>query len=298
MFNLGQNMQMSLKLHYKLDNRYLKAENKILLEQLTLGERVESAAATSLPVDLAIDLMKDTDGNIDFDLPIAGTLDDPEFSVLGLVGKALFNLLTKIIASPFSLLADLVGDNESLDEVAFGLGETQLNELQIEKLTSLAEALNQRPGLQLEIKGVADPVGDRLALAEQIVLARLSEEIGDDPPVLGHRIPLENEDYREELEDLYEDEIENLPDVAPIDPELEKTIPKQWIQEILQRTLENQHIDDLQLRILARERAKVIRDSLIQQGGIAPKRIFLLDVEVSRTDHRDFVVSKLSLASN
>ncbi len=290
--------KMSLDLHYKLDNRRLKAENKILLEQLTLGKRVESPNATSLPVGLAIALMKDTDGNIDLDLPIAGTLDDPEFSVMGLVGKALFNLLTKAITSPFSLLAGLAGDNETLDEVAFDFGETQLNKTQIKKLTNLSDALQQRPSLQLEIKGVADPVADRLALAEQIVLKRLREEVGDDPPVVGHRIPLDNEDYREELEDLYDDEIEDLPGMAPIDPELEKTNPRQWIQVILKRTLENQTIEDLQLSILARERAKSIRDYLIQQGGVAPERIFLLDVDLSPSVSGEYVVSNLSLASN
>ena len=49
--------KLNVDLHYKLSKTYIEAENKFVLNQLTLGEKVESPDATSLPVKLAIALL-------------------------------------------------------------------------------------------------------------------------------------------------------------------------------------------------------------------------------------------------
>ena len=51
-----------------------------LINKLKLGDKVDSADAADLPLDLAIAILEDSDGLIDLDLPIAGSLDDPQFS--------------------------------------------------------------------------------------------------------------------------------------------------------------------------------------------------------------------------
>ncbi len=101
--------KLSLEVHYKIDNRKLAASNKLVLDQLTFGEHVDSPTATKLPVRLAVALLKDRNGVIHLDLPIQGTLDDPKFSVWGVLVQIFVNLITKIVTAPFAVLGSLAG---------------------------------------------------------------------------------------------------------------------------------------------------------------------------------------------
>ena len=83
---LRQHLLSLLPLLGSIEDRKLAATNKLVLDQLTFGERVESPTATKLPVLLAVSLLKDRNGVINLDLPIEGTLDDPKFSVWGIIG--------------------------------------------------------------------------------------------------------------------------------------------------------------------------------------------------------------------
>ncbi len=93
---------------YKVSQKQLEAENKVVVDQLTFGEKVDSPDATSLPVPLAVALLKDRKGRIDIDLPIRGDLKDPDFKDGKVVISTLLNLLTKIVASPFTLMGKLI----------------------------------------------------------------------------------------------------------------------------------------------------------------------------------------------
>jgi hypothetical protein len=117
--------KLSLDLKYKISKKQLEAENKVLVDQLTFGEKVESSDATSLPVKLAVALLKDRKGRIDIDLPIRGDLKDPDFKYGKAVVSTLLNLLTKIVASPFTLMGSLIpggGDAEELQYLEFDPG--------------------------------------------------------------------------------------------------------------------------------------------------------------------------------
>ena len=87
--------KMSFDVTYKIENRKLDAQNKLVLNQLSFGEKVESPDATKLPVLLAVALLKDRNGVIDVNLPISGTLDDPQFSVGRIVITIIINLITR-----------------------------------------------------------------------------------------------------------------------------------------------------------------------------------------------------------
>ena len=100
--------KLSFNVKYKLENRKLSAENKIILNQLTFGEKIESPDATKLPVLFAVSLLKDRNGVIDIDLPISGSLDDPQFSVGGIIWRIIVNILTKAVTAPFSLLGAVI----------------------------------------------------------------------------------------------------------------------------------------------------------------------------------------------
>jgi hypothetical protein len=85
--------KLSVDLRYFIEKGQLRAENNIFLDQFTLGPKVESPDAISLPVELAVSLLKNSRGEIDINLPISGSINDPEFSIGGLIVKVFFNLI-------------------------------------------------------------------------------------------------------------------------------------------------------------------------------------------------------------
>jgi hypothetical protein len=146
--------RMSLDLEYKIKDRQLQGENQIVVESLVLGERVENPTAKDLPLDLAIALLQDSDGRIDLGLPIAGSLDDPQFSYGQIIWKAFTNVLGKIVTTPFRALGALFGSGgEKLDSIAFDPGSARLAPPEREKLNRIATVLNKRPGLALTVQG-------------------------------------------------------------------------------------------------------------------------------------------------
>jgi hypothetical protein len=104
--------KLSLDLQYQIKQRQLQGENQVIMDKLTLGERIESPTATNLPLDLAIAILQDSDGRIDLGLPVAGSLDDPQFSYGSIVWKAIVNVLTKIVTAPFRALGALFGGRQ------------------------------------------------------------------------------------------------------------------------------------------------------------------------------------------
>jgi hypothetical protein len=122
---------------------------------------VDSPDATTLPVNLAISLLKNNRGEIDLNLPISGSLDDPQFSIGGLIIKVIVNLFVKAVTSPFALLGSMFGSGEELSNVEFAVGRASLDAAGTKKLESLAKALVERNSLKLEIVGRADPEIDK-----------------------------------------------------------------------------------------------------------------------------------------
>jgi hypothetical protein len=131
---------------------------------------VEHPGAMSLPLGLAVALLKDPDGRIDLDVPVRGDVNDPEFKYGAVVAKALFNLITKIVTSPFALLGNLVGaEAGELEYLVFEPGRADLSPPEIEKAGKIAEALGLRPQLALQIGGVYAPDNDAAALKAEKV---------------------------------------------------------------------------------------------------------------------------------
>ena len=175
--------KLSLDLEYKINQRKLKGENKIVIDNLTLGDRVDSKDAINFPLDLALALLRDSNGVIELGLPVQGSLDEPQFSFGGLVWKAIVNVLSKIATAPFRALGALLGGNgEAFESVIFEPGEARLLPPEREKLAKLAKALQQRPQLKLAVEGRFDKALDREALADNVVKLEISKRAGMKPP--------------------------------------------------------------------------------------------------------------------
>ena len=148
--------KLDLDLSYLIEGNKLKASNQILLNQFEFGKSVDSPDATSLPLPLALGILKDRKGRIDIDLPISGNLDDPSFKVSSVILNTFVNLITKAVTSPFSILGGLIEGGDDISEVHFSANSNELSPEQIAKILALADALKQRPNLTLEIRGIAD----------------------------------------------------------------------------------------------------------------------------------------------
>lgn len=160
--------KLNLDLAYNLVGRKLESKNVITLDRFTFGEKVESPDATRLPVRLAIAILKDRNGQILLDVPVEGSLDDPQFRVRKVIFHTLMNILEKAATSPFSLLGAVFGGGgEELSYQDFAPGSAVLSLANEKKLDSLVKGLYERPGLQLEISGSIDSEADRESLRSE-----------------------------------------------------------------------------------------------------------------------------------
>ena len=269
--------KLSVRLKYLVENRKLAAENNVFLDQLTFGPKVESPTATKLPVLLAVSLLKDRNGVIDIDLPISGSIDDPQFSVWGIIGRVIVNLIAKAATAPFALLgAAFGGGGEELAYLEFAPGRARLEKAGTDKLAAIAKALGNRPGLKLDIAGRADPATDTEALRalslERAVKAEKAKSLSRDAakPASLDEIEVTKEEYSRFLTAAYK--------------EAKFTRPRNFIgmlkdlpvaeMESLMRA--NAPVGDEELRSLATARALAAKDWLVGPGAVPPERVFLV----------------------
>jgi outer membrane protein OmpA-like peptidoglycan-associated protein len=251
-----------------------------VIDQLTFGEKVESPDATQLPVQLAISLLKNNRGQIDIELPIAGSLDDPQFSIGGLIFKVIGNLFVKAVTAPFGLLGSLFGDSQELSQLSFAPGRADLDETAVQKLQTLSKAMREREGLTLEITAgsdsTTDPEGLKRALLERTVL---SEKRKDMTPSQRDKTPLadmrlDSGDYATYLARAYQQA--KFPKPRNVLGQTQ-ALPVDDMEKLM---LANLYVGDEELRALATRRAQVVQGWLLAQGQVPLGRIFLLPVKL------------------
>ncbi len=273
--------KLSMDVKYRIENKKLSAENHIVLDQLTFGDKVESPDATKLPVLLAVALLRDRNGVIDINLPISGSLDDPKFSIGGIVVRVIINLIGKALTSPFALLGSLFPNSEQLSYIEFEDGQARLDAAAATKIQNLAQALEQRPALKLDITGRVDPQGDkeglRRASIERKVKAVKFEILSKQgkAPVSLDEVKVEPAEYPKLLKEAYSREkfakprnVIGFAKDLPV-PEMEKLM------------LTNAVIGDDDLRQLALRRARAVADALAKTGKVSADRVFVLEPKLS-----------------
>jgi outer membrane protein OmpA-like peptidoglycan-associated protein len=271
--------KLSVDIHYHIEKGELRAENDIFLDQLTLGEKIESPDALSIPVNLALSLLKNREGEINVHLPVSGSINDPQFSLGGVIMNAIVNLLTKAVTAPFTLLGSLF-EGEELSEISFAPGNAKITPEAENRLKILAKALIDRPSLELEITGRADPAQDADALKHRLLERRvksqkLAEDVKKGKAVGALRdVELTPDEYPKYLTLAYKDaDFAKPKNIIG----LTKTLP---IPEMEQLLLANINAGDDEMRELAQQRAAVARNWLIEQGGIPGERMFLREPKV------------------
>jgi uncharacterized protein involved in outer membrane biogenesis len=273
-----QKGKLSFDVHYRIDDRKLVATNKLKLDQLTFGEHVDSPSATRLPVLLAVSLLKDRNGVINLDLPIQGTLDDPQFSVWGVLVQIFVNLVTKAVTAPFALLSSIGGGGgEQLAYVAFAPGHAELSAAAQAKLQTLAKALTDRPALKIDAAGRAVPDADReglkRAMLDGAIRSQKQKALAADgqsaPPL--DALTIDAAEYPELLTAVYR--AADLPDKPRNVLGIAKTIPRAEMEALL---LKSYRVDDQALATLANRRAQTVKQWITDKGGVAPERVFIV----------------------
>jgi len=268
--------KLSLAMNYKVENNSLSAENKVFIDQFTFGDKVESSKATSLPVRLAVALLKDKNGEIHLDLPLSGKTDSPKFSIWGLVGQVLKNLLVKAATSPFALLQAGFSGGADFSVISFPSGADRLTPAEEEKLLSLARALNERPGLRLEVAGFADRERDPEGYRNELLLRKMKSEkflsqvkgTRESAGLKPDAVDIPPAEQSKWLKTVYEKEKFPKPRTAI---GTLKALPDDEMKKLI---LANTPVSEQQLRSLARERALEVMNFLLKDGKLPPERLF------------------------
>jgi hypothetical protein len=168
-----------LDLRYKIVKSELAGENKIVMQDFTLGERVEAPNALDLPLDLAVTLLTDSQGRINVAVPVRGNIDNPQFSYRHLIREALASLIVRIVSAPFRALAGVFGSGaETLGSINFEPGRARLLPPEQEKLDRVVQALKDKPQVKLIVRGPYDPQLDGEALRNRQVRREVAQALG------------------------------------------------------------------------------------------------------------------------
>ncbi|MEN4949641.1 DUF748 domain-containing protein [Pseudomonas proteolytica] len=291
--------RLNLDLHYVITKGQLKAENKVVVEQLQLGEKVDSADAVDLPIRLAIALLKDTDGKISIELPVTGDLNNPQFSVMPIVWQTLRNLVVRAATAPFKFIGGLVtgGGAQDLGNVSFAAGSSALSKDAESALDSLAKALKERPALRLEIEGTAAASSDgpflaaeRLEREYQYNYYKILQRRGDKVPAQASLLVVPEKEKAPLLEGIYRTRLKQQPPAEWKDlgsdersAKLRDGVIKFWSGS------------DVLLRQLGQDRASTIKDYLVDKGQLEDDRVYFIDANLGQAEKDGRVVTPMHL---
>ena len=293
--------RLNLDLHYLITNGQLKAENKLVVEQLQLGEKVDSPDAVDLPIKLAIALLKDTDGKISIELPISGDLNNPQFSVMPIIWQTVRNLVLRAAQAPFKFIGGLIsgGGAEDLGTVSFAPGSSELSPEAQKALTTLAQALKERPALRLEIEGTAAQSSDgpliakeRLEREFQYTYYKILQRRGDKVPASAGLLTVPDDEKGPLLEGIYRTRLKQQPPAEWKDLSRDERAAK-----MTAALIDFWSKSEVLLRQLGQDRASSIKDYLVDKGGLADDRVYFIDATLGQAESDGRVISPLHLDS-
>ncbi len=298
--------KLSVDVTYVVDDRKLDAKQHFVVDQLELGDKVDSPDAMHVPMKLAVSLLKDKDGVIDLDLPMSGSLDDPQFRIGPIIWKVFVNLIVKVVTAPFALLGHLFGGGEHVNIIQFAPGSAELDQPAKDQLAAVAKGLKERPNLKLDVPIVYSEPLDRAQLSQ----ARVHDELA--ARVAGTRQGKKHPDTALEaaltdpkthfqlLLDQYKDSIGKdapLPEAANAVTAAKKKDGVDYeaaIQALDSALAGKVEVTQADLENLGKERAKAIQDALLSDGQIDPARVFIV-VGKSKDDSGPKVKVELGL---
>ena len=296
--------KLSLNLGYKVQKAQLQGNNQIIVDKLTLGEKVESPDAINAPLELAIALLEDANGRIEIGLPVSGDLNEPQFSYGHLIWKALGNLITKAISAPFRALAGALGvADKGLDSIAFAPGEAVMPPPEQEKLATVVKMLAARPKLALEIQGTYSQTEDGAALRSLALHRTLLQRQGVKlaPGEAPGPLSLTDSDTQRAVEAVF---LERFGAAALAgEKQASKAKPEAGQQtaalpeRLYRQLLEKEPLAPAALPQLAQERAQAMASYVAKTGQLPASRLKTVEPTEAEQADGQVVASKLNLAA-
>jgi outer membrane protein OmpA-like peptidoglycan-associated protein len=140
-------------------------------------EEKQGKIQIGMPLDSALNLMRDKQNNVRLKVPISGDINDPKFSVTDAINKVLAQALQesavsylKYMLGPYGIgiaVAELAIDATSkirLNPIPFAPGSDELDEAANDYLGRVAAILKEHPEVQVVVCGVATE-SDREAMS-------------------------------------------------------------------------------------------------------------------------------------
>ena len=305
--------KLTLDIEYLIEKGILTSNNKIFLNKLELGEEVETEeGGLGIPVKLVIALLKDGDGNIDLDLEVEGDLNNPEMDTGKLAWWAVKRVLTTIVTAPFRFLGNLLGFNgDDLEYIDFDPGESKLLPNQFEQLEKLSKALNEKPGISLEIYGAVDTVTDANAIRTKKLnnefTKRMTTAAKD---TLMDPMKLEANISRKILETMYKEyyddsTLANLKNKYSPKSESEnpdslssKTFDlRNYLKEMISDLTVAQPVSQEEFTNLVNSRVEAIKNHMLTTHSIQPERIAIEETEIYELEDRNWVKCRLGIGT-
>jgi Domain of Unknown Function (DUF748) len=281
--------KLTTELHYKVDGRKLDAQHHIVVDQLEFGDKTASKDAVSLPIKLAVSLLKDRNGVIDLDIPVTGSLDDPKFRLAPIIWKVFVNILEKAVTAPFALLGSLFGGGPDIQFIDFQPGISTLDAAAVNKVKTVAKALIERPQLKIDVPIAVVSDIDRPAL----IAAQFNEQLGTEqtsagapkkakaPAAAAVPLPPDQLDPTIQLElltRLYSKDFGAAPRypeaVTSIKSKPEATAAK--VDFLNKAIREHIVVGDAELKALGQQRALALQQALLSDPQVTAERVFLV----------------------
>jgi len=276
--------KLSLDLKYRIEQGKLDSTNKFVIDRIKLGKKVDSPEAMNLPLDLAIALLQDSNGQIDLDLPVTGDLNDPEFHYGPVVWKAFVGILVKAVTAPFKLLGALIpggGKGEQLEFIEFEPGSAELSPTETADLETIAQAIGKRPQLLLKVPAAYSATTDKQALQAQKLQRKVDGRLPNTKPrddATPERIAMEDI-YIEEFSKTELDNLKAANTRATEDTGGKPQLDEEAYVAALTRSLrEDETVDTAELASLATARGQAITDYLVNTAGVAQEQLRQTDV--------------------
>ena len=188
-----QNGQMHLDAEGSLKQGQIEGKNHIQINRLEVEvadqeQMGKFSKKLSMPLGTAIGILQDSDDNIDLDIPISGSLEDPDFGIQSVINRlagkglkqAAFSFLTRSL-QPYGALISLAaaaakdGAFIHLQPVAFAPGSAALDDTANDYLAKIGSMMQDRKGMRLNICGQAVQQ-DQQVIRQQLAEANKKRE--------------------------------------------------------------------------------------------------------------------------
>ncbi|MBA6255763.1 MULTISPECIES: DUF748 domain-containing protein [unclassified Colwellia] len=193
--------QLDVELDITVNNANIDGNTVLLLRGVELGaandhETGTIKSQTSVPFNIALGMLKDGDGNVELDIPLTGSTNDPSFGMSGfislMVKQATMSAAKEYLMATFVPYANVVNIAISaggyllkvrFNDLEFPVKDTQLTDQHSKFLTQFSSLMKDKLETQLTLCAIATPADINKPLGAAITnkdeikqLAKLSEQ--------------------------------------------------------------------------------------------------------------------------